>query len=83
MTGKTPSVHKPHDEVGEAMPVSRMSLSQRGKIVQALDSLSSDYELERIDGQYHVTRDGRVLHSINIYRCEDGVHLFVGCAPCD
>lgn len=78
MTGQTPEVHEPHDEVVEARPVSRMSLSQRGRIVQALDSLSGHYELERIDGQYQVTRDGRVLHSISVYRFEDDVHLFVG-----
>lgn len=81
MAGQTPSAREPRDEVAGARPVSRMSLSQRGRIVRALDSLSGSYELERIDGQYHVTRDGRVLQSIGVYRCEDGLHLFVGGVP--
>jgi hypothetical protein len=55
-----------------------MSLSQRGRIVRALEALPGDYELQRIDGRYRVTRGGKVLESIDVYRCESGVHLFVG-----
>jgi hypothetical protein len=81
MAGQTPSAREPRDEAGEARPVSRMSLSQRGRIVRALESLSGDYALARIDGKYRVTHDGKILQSIGVYRCEDGVHLLVGDVP--
>jgi hypothetical protein len=81
MAGQTPSAREPRDEVGEARPVSRMSLLQRGRIVRALELLSGAYELTRIDVSYRVTHDGEVLQSIGVCRREDGVHLYVGDAP--
>jgi hypothetical protein len=81
MAGQTPPAREGRDEFAEPRPVSRMSLSQRGRIVHALELLSGDYELARIDGKYRVTHDGEVLQSMGVYRCEDGVHLFVGDVP--
>jgi hypothetical protein len=81
MAGQVPPAHGGGDGFVEPRPVSRMSLSQRGRIVRALESLSGDYALARIDGKYRVTHDGKVLQSIAVYRCEDGVHLLVGDVP--
>mgnify|MGYP001033136971 CR=1 FL=1 len=64
-----------HDGLCAPKPVMRMSPSERGRIVHALESLSSEYALERIDGKYRVTRDGQVLRSVDVYRGEDGVRL--------
>jgi hypothetical protein len=58
-----------------------MSLSDRGRIVRALESLAGDYELEKVEGMYRVARRGRVLTSLDVCRCGDGVRLFVRGAP--
>lgn len=58
-----------------------MSLSDRGRIVRALESLSAEYELERINGNYRVTREGEILRSVAVYRCEEGVRLLVEGVP--
>lgn len=81
MVGQTPPAREARVDVAESRPVSRMSPSDRGRIVRELESLSGDYELERIDGEYRVTREGEVLTSMHVSRCGDGVHLFVGDAP--
>lgn len=70
-----------HNDLIDPRPVSRMSLSDRGRIVRALESLSGEYELERINGKYRVTRDGEILRSVAVCRCEEGVRLLVAGVP--
>lgn len=79
--GRDAPAHEPRQALAKPRPVSRMSLSDRGRIVRALESLAGDYELERVEGEYRVTRDGQVLSSLDVCRCGDGVRLFVRGVP--
>jgi hypothetical protein len=81
MSGKNSKTQEKRDALAEPRPVSRMSLSDRGRIVRALESLAGDYELERVEGKYRVTRDGQVLTSLHVCRCGDSVRLIVGGVP--
>lgn len=62
--------------------VRRMMLQERGELVRAVAQLSEHYELARVDGAYEVVRDGEIVPSVRVRRCEDGVRLLVkaGCA---
>jgi len=42
---------------------------------------AGDYELERVECRYRVTRRGQVLTSLDVRRCGDGVRLFVRGVP--
>jgi len=79
--GKLSSAEESLDALAEPRPVSRMSLSDRGRIIRALEPLAGDYELERVEGRYRVTRRGQVLTSLDVCRCGDGVRLFVRGVP--
>ena len=71
------------DEAAEEYgPVRRMMLRERGELVQAVTQLSEHYELRRVDGAYAVVRNGDVVPSIQVRRCQEGVRLLVkvGCA---
>lgn len=57
--------------------VRRMLLHERGQLVRAVAQLSDQYELTRVDGAYEVIQDGRVVPSLRVRRCQDGVCVLV------
>jgi hypothetical protein len=84
MGGKPSSAEESPGAPAEPRPVSRMSLADRGRIIRVLESLAGDYELERVEGKYRVTRGGQALSALDVCRCGDGVRLFVrGCRTPD
>ena len=61
--------------------VRRMLLRERGELVRAVAQLSEKYELARVEGAYEVVRDGEIVPSVRVRRCDDGVRLFIKPRP--